>query len=87
MGSPGYAVSVDWSCVSESVSGVSVWCDALDIWPDCTTCAHVQIIPLHTSLSKVGAVQGEMAMLERDSETALYLYTKAEWKRIIQVLF
>ena len=73
--------------VSQRVSVVCLHGVMLDIWPDCTACAHVQIIPLRTSLSKVGAVQGEMAMLERDSETALYLYTKAEWKRIIQVLF
>jgi len=47
----------------------------------------MQIIPLRASLSSVSAVQGEIAMLERDSETALYLYTKAGWKKIIQVLF
>jgi len=39
------------------------------IWLDCTAYAHVLIILLCASLSQVGAGQGEMAMLERDSET------------------
>ena len=41
----------------------------LVIWPDCTAHAHMQIVPLRASLSQVGAVQEEMAILERDSET------------------
>ena len=73
--------------VSQRVSVVCLHGVMLDILPDCTAYAHVQIIPLRASLNQVSAVQGEMAMLERDSETALYLYTKAGWKKIIQVLF
>ena len=85
MGPPGYAVSVDWSCVSESVSGVPAWCDARHLaWLH-----RLRPRADHptTRQSEPSAVQGEMAMLERDSETALYLYTKAGWKKIIQVLF